>query len=585
MSLQQFDALASGIAHGLSRKLGLHIRIESGAVPNTDLEKTLTLPPPTSHSEKDLAAWHGLADHECAHVLYTDKTALEGLTKDEAMTLNVLEDCTVSHKISQEYKGTGHNIRSAYSQIAEDMASKPMTPKCALYCGAMLGADPVTHAALAALQPADAQAQAEFARGKAFGERNRDKILNRERTADLIPLARELIEGKDSNQPQDKPDKGEGDGDEGKPNGDGKGSGKGKGKGDGEGKETGNGSGKGDSDNKEGEGEQEGKEERSPGHGACDDSDAPPTMERLGKKIADKGSRMARTQGGVARLYKHNKIPCVPQQGALTVGRMGRGLAGELRIAVQTRTNRRRIGNQDDGSDLDDDVLPDLARRQPDLHPYESRTRAMYPDTAIVLVLDGSGSMSSCVSVEGVTESYTSMFHCALGAGYAIAQGLALVPRTKFAVWTNDRHEREEIGAYQLAYSKVQVLSDFGKRPNEQDLGSWCRVSPAAGTECWGSCIRRATRELLKQKVKRRVVLLVTDGGLTGADTHRPSDITLADTVAQAHGVEVYGVAWGPSAYWNNSLPTDRVITESEVSTPSRDWLRKVSKLLLKGST
>ncbi len=289
--------------------------------------------------------------------------------------------------------------------------------------------------------------------------------------------------------------------------------------------------------------------------------------------------------GGVAKVQPQGfarKTPPGPERIGLAqrCAAMGKGLANDLRQAVQSKANRRRVGDQAEGQELDDASLADVARRTPGVRPFATMHRATYPDTALVIVVDGSGSMSADIDYDA-SGGGGRMWDAAIGAAHALAQGIAVVPRTTLEVWATPSYG--QTGGLQR--SDAVVLLPFGSKPKASDVQAWASIYPGAGTECWGTCVRAAARKLVARPETRKICILVTDGGLTGADngSRDRSDLYVADHEAAAVGVEVYGVAWGTYAHFGKTLPPERCV-ESKELLPSRQWLKTIAGLLLKGA-
>ncbi len=181
--LDQTRALASGISHGLSASLGLRVYVQQGATPRTD-GGTLIVPPPVSTSPKDVAAWHGYIDHECGHVVYTDREGggiKAGLAPDEGMCLNILEDAYVNRRMADRFKGTAHNLKSVYDwharkrlqDIANNPAFDPESPgaQAAAICNAVGNATggPWRATLESVERPTTPLATAAYLRGEAWG--------------------------------------------------------------------------------------------------------------------------------------------------------------------------------------------------------------------------------------------------------------------------------------------------------------------------------------------------------------------------------------------------------------------------------
>jgi hypothetical protein len=621
--VQDFSATAAGIAHGLSHALGLSVQVQEGASPHTDCSGTLVVPPPASDKPADVVAWHGLLDHESAHVLYTSDpgNTLKTEAGDAADALNLLEDCRVNHKLAASYLGTKSNLKAAYAHTRARIPADGLPGHYMRAIAAAAAISPDTQGCFRDLAPASESAErAGWDIAEAWGLRNREAILGAPSARALIPLARELqaIIAAEPGKPEDgkpedgKPEDGkpeDGKPEDGKPE-DGKPE-------DGKPEDGKPEDGKPEDGKPEDGKPEDGKpEDGKPEDGKPEDgkpgdpgagldagdpkpSTAPPkpfnpldlssvaekpegskkTAPRVVQGRADLGPVSADREGVSIRRDEAPLARYVFAQGA--------GIAADLRTAVQTRTSRRRIGEQEEGPSLDESTLADLAARVPGVKPWQSVTRGMYADTAVCIVLDGSGSMSNAPRdgtghwPDGVPGG--SRWDAACGAGAALALALASLPRTRAMVWATPNFTTERRGLISEDRSTAVLLSNWGGRPTVKDCETWTHVYPRAETECWASNIRLAIPILRAQRCARRIVVLITDGGLTHSD-QTTKELPNADREAQAAGVEVYGVAWGSSANWQNKLPKSRTLQDNTL-LPTRAWLRAVARLLLNNST
>jgi hypothetical protein len=592
---QDFSATAAGIAHGLSHALGLNVQVQHGACPHTDTTGVLVVPPPSSESQADVEAWHGLLDHESAHVLYTHdpKGDLKERAGDAAEALNWLEDCRINEKLAEKYHGCGANLRAAYRKTRHDAKPESWPPSATVAIGACCTISPAIVSPFQDCAPLEGPGREAWDKAQAWGLANRDAILGAPSCESLIPLAQELtalMREADEAQPppppkepgKSKPEKGEG-----KPEPSPADSTKSEGESEGD-EET-------KPEKPEGEGEskdqptEEGKEpEGEASRGTTESAPKPDAhpldISRVAESDKPRTSSMSTSRQGRADLRKFasdtargivigwgSSTPLVEQ-----VYNQGAGIAADLRTAVQTRTHKRRLGEQDEGQTLDESQLAGLAARIPGTRPWQSVTGGMYPDTAVAIVLDGSGSMRAAVP-----ETVGSRWHAACGAGAALANALAQIPRTKAIVWGTPNYSEEKRGMFKEERSTAILLSDWGQRPTLKDANRWAQVYPSSETECWASNVRLAIPLLRAQPCKRRIVLLITDGDLTHSDQRK--ELSNADKQAQALGVEVYGVAWGPVADWQGKIPKERTL-QDPTPLPTRAWLRAVARLLLKGS-
>lgn len=246
--------------------------------------------------------------------------------------------------------------------------------------------------------------------------------------------------------------------------------------------------------------------------------------------------------------------------------RLGQGLAAEARQAVLAATFRGRARRQRTGSRLDAGAFPAIVAGDRDPRPWQRKGAPLTdPDTAVGIVVDGSGSMTNCDRVIP-----------ALSALSALVTALAGVPRVQLAAWTNwatdgDPDEGEDVTQY------LAQLLPWGGRITPARQAEWAKGAMKGGVESWAPLTSHLTPQLLARHARRRLLVLITDGEMDDNDkTHLPT----AAQAAEAAGVEVYVIAFGAAAKKAaDVLPPHRSFI-SPAEDPSREWIRTILRVL-----
>lgn len=169
------------VARIIARRRGVTVELRGGSA-YVDLEKmSIVLPQVSDEQHKHMAPYlDGICDHECGHVLWTDKDAVKGSAANLPLhTLtNVLEDFRTEALTSAEYIGCAQNLRAMNKHFTgwwerEAWAKADALGKLMFGLGCRLrgdkltkinlDADPTVGALLQALAPEIAEARAGLA--------------------------------------------------------------------------------------------------------------------------------------------------------------------------------------------------------------------------------------------------------------------------------------------------------------------------------------------------------------------------------------------------------------------------------------
>ena len=300
-------------------------------------------------------------------------------------------------------------------------------------------------------------------------------------------------------------------------------------------------------------------------------------------------------------------------------------LAGMMQSAIKASKQAFRVGGLEDGDDLDDDYLVDVALgRTP---RFASDFRAVSESAYVGVLVDCSGSMGSSATTWGCAACNTRASAAGVcstcgaslrpqissKAGYAAATAIMLhdalracrVPHfvagyTTCRGGTRDPNPCRADGRRTWSRAKNALCTFlFVPDPGLHDDGAALPYIDGHNNNLDGESVMWAARYAAEhgRDYDRVILFVVADGFPSGADDHMVEADHLADTVervAQA-GIEVYGVGIGMGSQWSafqrfypdnrggrGRAPTGHVRVDA-VAGLTDNLLREMTALLTRG--
>lgn len=239
-----------------------------------------------------------------------------------------------------------------------------------------------------------------------------------------------------------------------------------------------------------------------------------------------------------------------------------REAAGPATALVRTHvTNRLRAVTRkelqrglEDGDEIDDDCMADLAVRTGRRDVWTVEHRRMSRSAFVALLVDVSGSMGSgkpSSGPKGPTLTSPAAYAAATASAFHDALRAARIPHAVLGHTTGSGCYSVKAG--QGAYARVHTtmrMYEYVPAPGLQDDGSALPYITGHGANVDGEALLRTVEYAArKADTDRIIVLMLSDGLPSGCDDHAMDGPHLRWAVEQAArwGVEVYGLAMGVS--------------------------------------
>lgn len=550
---------------------------------------------PDNADESLIDAIQGFLDHEVGHILFTDfNETIKIRDKQLHSLVNILEDARIEKAMAAKYRGCGTNLNNTSDFFLENMIEPEV--KKALAAGAtqeqMVGllATPL-------LRSMSGQTRhQEFMKDKLihvqdFYDKIKDltpKIESLSSTADVVKMAKLIIERvkEEEEPPEEDESGGDSDGDESMP----KSSSKGKESSEedeGESGSSGGGKSEEDEDKPENEGDEDSEPKKSKG-GASDGDvsnvNGAAALDAIDKEIAnDFDKALSRKMGEQAALAAKSSpyLVYTQDQDKVETLRVGKAFRPEM---VEELTDKVDAMVGPMAKDLERAMIArskavwenglkrgrlnpsSLARlRTGDDRVFRTRHESTTNDVAVSLVVDASGSMSG------------SKIHTAAAASYALSSVLDRLNITNEVICFTTggspdlAKAREQEKKYKVTYSRYEslympIVKGFKERvatETKRRFG-WLPNAGFLANNVDGECIEIAYRRLMQRKEKGKIMIVLSDGCPCASGDSGVQSRHLKDTVKKIEksGTKVIGIgiqSTAVSTYYSKNIVVNKV--------------------------
>lgn len=498
------------------------VRVEVGGQRACTDGHTIYIPALPDDDRKAEILVRGYIDHESAHVRF--KSGLLSGSALERALQNILEDIRIESRMKERYRGCGGNLNRMVDQLVADGSFVPIKDNA--HPGAVVQAyllhrlrcDVLGQKSLSSMaDDSEARFHEVFSRGKATRIAALGYQAESAASIDEIKaLVKRILVSLDEPDESDQSDSSADDSSDDAPDGLQSDQGKGQSQTD-------------DSDDADEGQDQAGSSQD--GAGAGDDGQTSNSLSAakqalnaseddllddiariVGKELEDQledrddaqNLHIARDIAEQVHLYRAPINLIDHHQARKATNVLRSRLEGLIQASKHQRTPPKRSGRR-----IDSRELARLGRK--DLRVFRARAKQTAVNTAVHILLDRSGSMSS-------------LMRTASEAIYATALALESIADVSL-----------ETAVFPVADQDVATLTRFGAKVRFEDYGVF-----SAGSTPLTPALRHAAYRLSRQPESRRIAIVVTDGA--------PNQPKLAmDLVRQMtdYGIEVFGVGIG----------------------------------------